>query len=89
MNSKEEDGSILTRKVPMECPICGRFHDVEERRRTAEVTVHGKAISYEEAFFRCLNANDDENEFSTGAMENENLKRARAAYAKKQKEAAR
>lgn len=37
----------------------------------------GKTIEYEERFYFCENADEEENEFVSGAMANDNLKRAR------------
>ena len=37
-------------------------------------------MTYEERFYFCENADEEENEFETGRMTNENLLRARNAY---------
>ena len=37
-------------------------------------------VTYEERFYYCVNADEDENEFETGSMTNENLLNARNAY---------
>ena len=42
--------------------------------------IKGKEVVYEERFYFCANANEDENEFVTGAMANKNLLNARNAY---------
>lgn len=68
------------RKIHMNCPLCDKTHDVEERKRLATITLKGEKVTYEEKFYFCLNADEDENEFETGAMTNENLLNARNAY---------
>lgn len=70
----------LIRKVRMDCPLCDRTHEVEERKRFSTVTIRGEKITYEERFYRCTNSNDEENEFETGSMVNENLSNARSVY---------
>ena len=44
------------------------------------ITLKGVEVAYEEKFYFCANANEDENEFETGAMTNKNLLNARNAY---------
>lgn len=78
------EASTLIRKIHMNCPICGKTHEVEERKETTTITIKGEDISYEERFYFCENADEDENKFETGAMINENLLNARNACRKKQ-----
>lgn len=52
------------------------------------ITIKGKEVVYEERFYFCANANEDENEFQTGAMTNESLRNARNAYQVKMKPSA-
>ena len=74
------EASILVRKIHMDCPLCDKVHDVEERKRMTTITLKGVEVSYEEKFYFCTNADEDENEFETGAMTNRNLLNARNAY---------
>ncbi len=74
------EASILIRKVHMNCPLCEKTHEVEERKRMTTITIKGKEVVYEERFYFCANADEDENEFENGAMTNENLLNARNAY---------
>lgn len=74
------EASILIRKALMSCPLCEKTHEVEERKRMTTITIKGKEVVYEERFYFCANADEDENEFETGAMINENLLNARNAY---------
>lgn len=72
--------STLIRKVHMDCPLCDKVHEIEERKRVTTITLKGDKVTYEERFYFCANANEDENEFETGSMTNENLLNARNAY---------
>lgn len=74
------EASKVIRKVHMDCPLCDKKHDVEERKRLASITIKGDKVDYEEHFFYCINADEEEREFETGAMANENLLNARNAY---------
>lgn len=75
--------STLIRKVYMDCPMCDKTHEVEERKRFATMILKGEEVTYEERFYFCANADADENEFETGSMTNANLLNARNAYRKK------
>lgn len=75
-----EANTTLIRKVYMDCPLCDRMHEVEERKRFTTITLKGDEVTYEERFYFCANADEDENEFETGSMTNENLLNARNAY---------
>ena len=74
------EASILVRKIHMDCPLCDKVHDVEERKRMTTITLKGVEVAYEEKFYFCTNADEDENEFETGALTNRNLLNARNAY---------
>ena len=64
------EAGTLIRKIYMDCPLCDKVHDVEERKRMTTITLKGVEVAYEEKFYFCANANEDENEFETGAMTN-------------------
>lgn len=64
----------------MDCPLCDKTHEVEERKRFTTITLKGEKVTYEERFYFCADSDEDENEFETGAMTNENLLNARNAY---------
>ena len=74
------NGGNLIRKIQMECPLCDKIHEIEERTRIAKTIIKGEEVNYEETYYFCLNSDEDENEFVTGKMENENLLNARNAY---------
>lgn len=73
---------ILIRKIHMECPLCDKVHEIEERKRTTNTIIKDEEVTYEERFYFCVNSDEEENEFETGAMTNENLLNARNAYRK-------
>jgi len=77
---RQMEANTLLRRVHMNCPLCDKTHEVEERKRVTSIVLKGEEVTYEERFYFCANANKDENEFETGAMANENLLNARNAY---------
>lgn len=42
---------VLLKKVLMDCPLCDRVHEVEERLRTASMVIKDEEVDYEEHFF--------------------------------------
>lgn len=74
------ENSILIRRVHMDCPVCDKVHEIEERKRKATTVIKGETVSYDERFYYCPNADASENEFENGIMMNENLLNARNAY---------
>ena len=74
------EANTLIRKTHMSCPLCDKTHEIEERKRITTITLKGEEVTYEERFYFCANADEDENEFESGAMTNENLLNARNAY---------
>lgn len=75
--------SKLIKRIQMDCPICNKVHEVEERTRVARTKIKGEEVDYLETYYYCVNGDEDENEFATGKMESENLMNARNAYRKK------
>lgn len=74
--------SILIQKFEMDCPLCGKIHEIEKRKRITSTIIKEEEISYEETYYFCKNSDKEENEFTTGKMENENLLNARNVYRK-------
>ncbi len=72
--------STLIRKIHMECPLCDKTHEIDERKRITTTIIKGEEVTYEERFYFCANVEEDESEFETGKMTNENLLCARNAY---------
>ena len=48
--------SVLMKKIHMECPLCDKYHELEERLRTATIVVKEEEVSYEEMFYFCANS---------------------------------
>lgn len=72
--------SKLVRKIHRECPLCDKVHDIEERRRIASTIVKGQVVEYEESYYFCTLSKENECEYATAKMENDNLLNARNAY---------
>ena len=70
----------LIRKIHMRCPLCDCIHEIEEKKRTVVTVVKEEEVAYEERFYFCANVDEDENEFETSSMMNENLLNARNAF---------
>lgn len=61
------------------CPCCDKSHDLKLQENTAIVKIKGVAVKYQEQTYYCKNT---DTYFTSGRMEDENLKRARDAYQK-------
>lgn len=72
----------LIRMVNMECPLCGKTHELELRRRKTETMIKGREVSYEESYYLCELVEDDENEFVNAKLNKKNLLNARNEYRK-------
>jgi putative zinc finger/helix-turn-helix YgiT family protein len=66
--------------VEMDCPICGKTHLVEINKRMTQALVKDEAVDYEQIYYSCNLSNDEENEFVSAEIMDENLLRARDAY---------
>ena len=55
----------IIRRVFMECPLCDKKHEVEERKRITQTIIKGEKVTYEETYYLCRNSDEDENEFVT------------------------
>lgn len=71
---------MLMRKICMECPLCDKVHEIEERRRNATLIIKGELVDYEEIYYHCSNSKEYENEFETSKQTNANLMNARNSY---------
>ena len=63
----------LIRTIQTECPLCGKIHEVEERKRIAATIIKDEKVTYEETYYFCPDSDEEENEFTTGRIENINL----------------
>ena len=74
------EGNYLIKTIMMECPLCDKEHEVEERKRISNITIKGEKVEYEESYYLCKNIHEDENEFVSAKMNDVNLMNARNAY---------
>ena len=74
--------STLIRKIQMDCPIGDKIHEIEERSRIDKTIIKGEEVDYEETYYFCVNSDEDEREFVTGKMLNDNLFNVRNMYRK-------
>lgn len=64
----------------LDCPICDEIHEVEIRERETSASIKGEEIKYFEKVYYCSHSTDEECEFESGKLVNENLLRARNSY---------
>ena len=50
----------LITKTEMVCPICGKTHLIEEKTRKTKTIIKGKSVQYDQTFYYCSNASDEE-----------------------------
>ena len=66
----------------IKCPMCGKTHEVETITELTQTKIKGQIVEYYESMLYCCNCNEDEAYFTTSAIENENLLKARNQYRK-------
>lgn len=72
--------NYLIKTIMIECPLCDKEHEIEERKRMSHITMKGEIVEYEETYYLCKDSDEDENEFVLGKMNDANLMNARNAY---------
>ncbi|MDH8678676.1 DUF4065 domain-containing protein [Fusibacter bizertensis] len=70
----------LVESIEMNCPICGDTHIVEKRLRETQALFKGEIFDYEEVYFLCDRADDEENEFVPAKVMDLNLLKVRDSY---------
>ncbi|MCD4713590.1 MAG: DUF4065 domain-containing protein [Clostridiales bacterium] len=70
----------LIESIEMNCPVCGGIHMVEKRLRETQSLFKGEVVDYEEVYFLCDKADDEENEFVPAKVMDFNLLKVRDAY---------
>ncbi|MCR4605236.1 MAG: DUF4065 domain-containing protein [Eubacterium sp.] len=70
----------LVKRFHDDCPVCGKTHEIEERKRISKIEMKGEEVSFEEHYYYCANASEEEKEFVPGVMLDDNLQNARNAY---------
>ena len=56
----DNNNDILLEKELKSCPICGKEHEIEKRRRIAKAKIKDLVVSFDEIYYRCTNISDDE-----------------------------
>lgn len=69
----------------IDCPMCGKNHEVEIRTTKSKAIIKGEEVFYNEKYCYCEFAPKEESEFYPGKFVNENLISAQNAYRKKNK----
>lgn len=73
----------LISTIEKDCPICNKVHSLDQRRRSSQSIVKDEIVDYEEIYFQCPLTDEEENEFVSAVIMDDNLLRARDAYRKK------
>lgn len=74
------NNDYLIRTIDIDCPLCNKIHQIEERKRETQAVVKDEIVNYEQVYFCCTQSDEDENEFVPAGVMDENLLRARNAY---------
>lgn len=72
----------LIEKIEMDCPFCNKNHTIEKRKRITEALIKKEKVAYQEEYYLCTETYEEENEFVTAKLMDENLLKARDAYRK-------
>lgn len=85
-NAGEKKGVLFVNKdyliktEEIDCPICNKIHSLEIMKRLTQGLVKGQVVDYEEVYYLCPLSDEDESEFVSAGLVDENLLRARNAY---------
>ena len=78
-----DSNGVLLEKELRGCPICGKEHEVEIRKRKSQIKIKDIMVDYDEIYYRCTNVSDeDDNEYVSGKMIDKNLLEAKDIYRK-------
>lgn len=73
----------LVSTIEMDCPVCNKVHLLDQRKRVSQALVKEEIVDYEEVYYLCSLSDEEENEFVSAGIMDENLLRARDAYRQK------
>ena len=73
----------LISTIEKDCPICNKVHLLEQRKRLSQSIVKDEIVDYDEVYFLCSLTDEEDNEFVSAGIMDENLLRARDAYRQK------
>lgn len=68
---------ILIEKVKLDCPFCNKCHTIEKRQRNSKIKIKNEVIEYQEVYLVCPETIEEENEYVTAKIMDENLLRAK------------
>lgn len=71
----------LIKRIVMQCPVCGKKHEVEELSHKVTTIIKNEKVRYDESCYICSELIDD-NEFETGELVNRNIRNAQNSYRK-------
>ena len=78
-----DNNGILLEKELKGCPICGKEHEVEIRKRKSQIRIKDTMVDFDEIYYRCTNVSDNEdNEYVSAGMMDRNLLEAKDVYRK-------
>lgn len=70
----------LISTIEKDCPICNKVHSLEQRKRISQARVKDEIVDYEEVYYLCPLTDEEDNEFVSAGIMDENLLRARDSY---------
>lgn len=73
----------LVSTIERNCPICNKVHSLEQRKRISQARVKDEIVDYEEVYYLCPLTDEEDNEFVSAGIMDENLLRARDSYCQK------
>lgn len=65
------------------CPLCDTRHALQKKSCLETTIIKGEEVEYEAKYFFCEKSKEDSDCYESGALQNENLLRARDAYRQK------
>lgn len=71
----------LIENILVDCPFCNRVHSIDKRQRKTQAIIKGEVVDYSEFYFLCDKSEED-NEFVSGLLLEQNLLSAKNAYRK-------
>lgn len=78
-----DNNDILLEKELRGCPICGKEHEVEKRKRKSQIKIKDTMVNFDEIYYRCTNVSDNEdNEYASAIIMDRNLLEAKDVYRK-------
>jgi putative zinc finger/helix-turn-helix YgiT family protein len=77
------NNDYLISTIERDCPFCNKVHSLEQRKRLSQSIVKDEIVDYEEVYFLCSLTDEEDNEFVSADIMDDNLLKARDAYRRK------